>query len=102
MEDLLRKPLVVFQQGCSYRRRLEDIQTKYGIVPDGVMEMNSLGAILASVIAGLGVSLFPESTLASIQESRYLTVTELSSTKIARLDDSGRVSFSQSGEHFDG
>jgi len=77
MEDLLRKPLVVFQQGCSYRRRLEDIQTKYGIVPDGVMEMNSLGAILASVIAGLGVSLFPESTLASIQESRYLTVTEL-------------------------
>ena len=41
------------------------------------MEMNSLGAILASVIAGLGVSLFPESTLASIQESRYLTVTEL-------------------------
>ena len=77
MEDLLRKPLVVFQQGCSYRRRLENIQTKYGIVPDGVMEMNSLGAILASVIAGLGVSLFPESTLASIQESRYLTVTEL-------------------------
>ena len=77
MEDLLRKPLVVFQQGCSYRRRLEDIQTKYGIVPDGVMEMNSLGAILASVIAGLGVSLFPESILASIQESRFLTVTEL-------------------------
>jgi DNA-binding transcriptional LysR family regulator len=77
MEDLLRKTLVVFQQGCSYRRRLEDIQTKYGIVPDSVMEMNSLGAILASVIAGLGVSLFPESTLASIQESRFHTVTEL-------------------------
>ena len=77
VQELLRKPLVVFQQGCSYRQRLEQIQAKYGIVSDGIMEMNSLGAILASVIAGLGVSLFPASTLASIQESRYLAVTEL-------------------------
>ena len=77
MEALLRKSLVVFQQGCSYRQRLEQIQTKYGVVSEGIMELNSLGAILASVIAGLGVSLFPASTLASLQESRYLTVTEL-------------------------
>ena len=77
MEELLRKPLVVFQQGCSYRKRLEQIQTKYGVVPEGIMEMNSLGAILASVVAGLGVSLFPESTLASLRESRCLTATEL-------------------------
>ncbi len=77
VEELLRKPLVVFQQGCSYRQRLEQIQAKYGVVPEGIMEMNSLAAILASVIAGLGVSLFPASILASLQEGRYLTATEL-------------------------
>ncbi|MBQ8162516.1 MAG: LysR family transcriptional regulator [Clostridia bacterium] len=77
LQDLLSQPLVVFEQGCSYRQRLEQLQARYGVPSQGIMEMNSLGAILASVTAGLGVSLFPESMLASLHESRYLARTEL-------------------------
>ena len=77
LEALLSRPLVVFPRGCSYRRRLEEIQAKKGIVPGEIMEMNSLSAIFASVSAGLGVSLFPASTVDALAAGKQIVVTEL-------------------------
>ena len=77
LDALLHRPLVVFPEGCSYRRRLEEVQARLGIMTGEIMDMNSLGAIFASVSAGLGVSLFPRSVLRALPEFGDLTVTEL-------------------------
>lgn len=63
LEKVLQKPLVVFPEGCTYRRQLEALLAAKGLVPSGMITLSSLGAILASVSAGLGVSLFPERLL---------------------------------------
>lgn len=69
LEDLARledKTLLAFAYGCNYRRLLEDIFRAQGIVPDDIIEFSSLGAIIAAVSAGMGLSLMPQSFL-----SRY-------------------------------
>lgn len=62
-ESILQRPLLVFPSGCSYRRTLENWLRADGLYPDKIIEFNSLGAIIASVSAGLGISLFPEAVV---------------------------------------
>ena len=77
VDALLRMPLVAFPRSCAYRRRLEEIRARWGVVSDEVMEMESLGAIFASVSAGLGVSLFPRSTVEALGAGRQVAVAPL-------------------------
>ena len=65
LKRLLARPLLVFPSGCAYRRALERMITDYGIAAVHTMEFTSLGAILASVSAGLGISVFPMSAINS-------------------------------------
>lgn len=65
----LQRPMLVFPSGCSYRRTLEHWLREEGVFPDEVIEFNSLGAIIASVSAGLGVSLFPRSVVSAYTAS---------------------------------
>lgn len=61
-EQLGRHPglkLVVLRAGCSYRQRLEAILAARGVVGTRLLEFGTLEAILASVSAGLGVTLLP-------------------------------------------
>lgn len=67
-EELLGQTLLVFPQGCSYRRVLERWLESEALFPQRIIEFNSLGAIIASVSAGLGVSLFPESVVETYAE----------------------------------
>lgn len=55
--NLAKETLLVFPYGCSYRAMLEAIvnQPKRGM--DRIIEFNSLGAMLASICAGLGIGL---------------------------------------------
>lgn len=46
-------------------------------MPAGVIDFNSLGAIIASASAGLGVSLFPKSVVTLYSERENLTCHEL-------------------------
>lgn len=62
-DDLKNRPLLVFNTGCSYRARLESWLSDSGIVNPKVMEFGTLETILGSVIAGLGISLVPKSTV---------------------------------------
>lgn len=63
LKKLLRKPLLVFPSGCAYRKVLERMLTDYGIAEVRMMAFSSLGSILASISAGLGVSVFPASAI---------------------------------------
>ena len=62
---LLSRPLLVFPYGCSYRQRLETWLSDNGIVPTQIFEFSSLAAIIASLCAGLGISMFPVSAVNS-------------------------------------
>lgn len=53
--------LLAFQNGCSYRRLLEEWVVAQGAVPDRVVEMASYHAMLGCVAAGMGISLLPKS-----------------------------------------
>ncbi len=61
--DLERRTLLVFPYGCYYRKLLEQLVQQEGMMPEQIIEFNSLGAILASVCAGLGMSLLPASVV---------------------------------------
>ena len=77
LRSLLGQTQLVFPTGCSYRRILEELTAKEGSVPAGTIEFNSLGAIIASVSAGLGVSLFPKSAVSLYSEKENLFCHEL-------------------------
>lgn len=63
--NLLAGPLLVLPHGCSYRQSLEEWLDAEQIFPERAVEFDSIGALLASVSAGLGAALFPKS-LASV------------------------------------
>lgn len=68
LDAALRQPelkIVVLRLGCSYRQRLEEILARRGIVGLRRLEFGTLEAILASVAAGLGVTLFPRALVAA-------------------------------------
>ena len=57
--ELLQRPLLVLPQGCTYRGILERWLADLGIFSTSYIEFASLGAIIASICAGLGIGLFP-------------------------------------------
>lgn len=65
-------PLLVFPYGCSYRKTLEYWLYDQKIIPERIIEFTSLGAIIASVSAGLGISLLPESVVSHYVEQKIL------------------------------
>ena len=60
------RTVVAFENGCAYRRYLEDWLLEAGIVPGGVMAVGSYLAILACVSAGTGFAVVPRSVLDTI------------------------------------
>lgn len=75
--QLLKFPLLVFPEGCSYRRILQQILAEEGIAQLQVMEYSSLSALLASASAGLGICLFPESAIHAFTAGKMLTCYEV-------------------------
>lgn len=71
-QDILQRPLLVFPYGCSYRQRFEEWLANEGIAPVQLLEFSSLGAILASVSAGLGIALFPRVVMRFFSDSLSL------------------------------
>ncbi len=61
--EISGKTVVAFGTGCAYRRYLEEWLLESGIVPGGIMVMGSYLAILASVSAGTGFAVVPQSVL---------------------------------------
>lgn len=77
VHELLKMPLIVFPVGCSYRKILENWLADENILAEGVIELSSLGAIIASISTGLGISLLPESAIKAFTLSKVLTAHEV-------------------------
>jgi DNA-binding transcriptional LysR family regulator len=71
--------VLVFENGCPHRKRLEHWYAKRGEIPERTIELGSYHAMLGCVAAGMGIALLPESVLATFPESRRLTIHRLPS-----------------------
>ena len=56
-EELIRKPILVYSMGCSYRKILEDWMLLSGVHRPVIMEFGTLEAIISGVTSGMGISL---------------------------------------------
>lgn len=56
---------VVFQAGCSYRKRLESYLERIGVVTATPLEFGTLDAIISCVAAGIGITLLPRGVVES-------------------------------------
>ena len=68
LHKLQNEALLVFPNGCYYRHLLEQLLHNNDIVPKQVIEYDSIGAIIASLCAGLGISLLPSSVLSEYKK----------------------------------
>jgi len=66
MEELTKKPLLLYNKGCGYRERLESWMRAAGIIPKQIMEFGTFGTISGSVAAGIGITIIPESTISDL------------------------------------
>lgn len=78
MEELIERPLLVFNTGCGYRARLEQWIQDEGVVNAKVMEFGTLETILGSVVSGLGISLVPRSTISHLEVTGTVQTYEIS------------------------
>ncbi|MCY8103456.1 LysR family transcriptional regulator [Bacillus mojavensis] len=63
IEDFMTTPILVSNQGCGYRSRLEHWLKDEGLLPKRILEFNILETILNSVALGLGITVVPESAI---------------------------------------
>lgn len=77
LNELLHLPLLVFPQGCSYRRILENWLEDEDILPTKIIEFNSLSALFASVSVGLGIGLFPRDAANAFTNNKLLVCHKL-------------------------
>ncbi|MDB5517973.1 MAG: HTH-type transcriptional regulator GltR [Tardiphaga sp.] len=71
------RSVLVFENGCPHRKRLEDWYTKRGEMPERTIELGSYHAMLGCVVAGMGIALLPKSVLTTFPEGKRLTIHHL-------------------------
>ncbi len=69
--------VLVFENGCPHRKRLEKWYAKRGEMPERTIELGSYHAMLGCVLAGMGIALLPESVLTTFPEGKRLRVHRL-------------------------
>lgn len=67
-EQLKSKPFLCFSKGCGYRAKLEEWFKDEKIKPKKIMEFGTLETILGSVVAGLGITFVPKSSVSYLEE----------------------------------
>jgi len=75
--DIAGCTLLVFENGCAYRQRLEDWFTDQGAVIERLVEFSSYHAILGCAAVGTGVALVPRRVLTVFSERSRLGVHRL-------------------------
>lgn len=61
--EISGRTVIAFEAGCAYRRYLEQWLLDAGVVPGSIFAVSSYLAILASVAAGTGFAVVPQSVL---------------------------------------
>ncbi|MCM3112312.1 LysR family transcriptional regulator [Lederbergia lenta] len=72
VEELKRKPFLVFHSGCGYRAKLEEWLRDEQVTTSKFMELGTLETILGSVYSGLGVSFVPRSSVKYHEERGFI------------------------------
>ncbi|GGG52767.1 LysR family transcriptional regulator [Paenibacillus radicis (ex Gao et al. 2016)] len=63
LDDIVKKPLLLFNKGCGYRERLESWLKGEGIIPKQIMQFGSFDTIIGSITAGICVTIVPKSSV---------------------------------------
>lgn len=71
LEEIIDEPFLCFSKGCGYRMRLEKWYEDQNITPK-MMEFGTLETILRSVVAGLGVTFVPRSSVKQLAQSGHI------------------------------
>ncbi|UYZ83657.1 LysR substrate-binding domain-containing protein [Entomomonas sp. E2T0] len=77
-QDIHKKTLLVFKDGCSYRDRLVRWFVEHDVKTERIAELSSYHAILGGVSAGMGVGIVPEAVLKLFPDKQTLSVHKLS------------------------
>lgn len=72
-DQLLRKPLLVFPEGCAYRQTLMGWLSSEQMMLRQAIEFDNLTAMIANVSAGVGISLLPRRVVQSYFTTGALT-----------------------------
>jgi len=75
--DINNSSLLVFPVGCAYRKMLENWLDSQKIMIHHPIEFNYLNAIIASVSAGLGISVLPKQVALPFVQSKSIKMLEL-------------------------
>jgi len=75
--QLAGRTLIAFQNGCSYRKRMEEWLGASAVMPSRALEFGSYQAMIACVAAGTGYALVPKSLLASLRAGAEVKQHEL-------------------------
>ena len=73
-DDSKSIPIVAFNTGCVYRKKLEDYLDKNGNVLKNITECDNIAAVISSVCAGLGITLLPEKLLTPYLKDETLLI----------------------------
>lgn len=71
--------MIVFEQGCPHRQRLESWYAYKNDIPERTIELGSYHAMMGCVAAGMGAALLPKSVLKSFPEAKHLKQHQLPS-----------------------
>ncbi|WP_099189068.1 LysR family transcriptional regulator [Tepidibacter mesophilus] len=78
-QNIVKYPLILAEEDCSYRRTMISILSDYGVTPKAIMEIGNIQAMKQLAMSGLGIILLPKIT---VEE-------ELSKGKLVELNWSG-------------
>jgi DNA-binding transcriptional LysR family regulator len=71
------RTIIAFEQGCAYRKRLEEWYAARGAMPERAIELNSYHSMLGCVVAGMGIALLPKSVLTTFSPNAEISVHNL-------------------------
>jgi DNA-binding transcriptional LysR family regulator len=72
--DAVSRTVLVFENGCPYRKRLEEWFALRDEMPERMIEMSSHHAMLGCVVIGMGISLMPRMVVNTFPERKRLSV----------------------------
>ena len=71
------RTIIAFEQGCAYRKRLEEWYAARGAMPEHAIELNSYHSMLGCVVARMGIALLPKSVLETFSAHAEISVHHL-------------------------
>ena len=72
--DAVSRTVLVFENGCPYRKRLEEWFALKQEMPERMIEMSSYQAMLGCVVIGMGISMLPRIVVNSFPERKRLSI----------------------------